>query len=478
MSVAEAVEHLLSTATPEEQKYWKPQLHDFEKLAARFMEQKDKNEFIHWDEIQPPTKEIMKNYSELSDIDENKLKEYLNKLVVIKLNGGLGTSMGCVGPKSIIAAHDGKSFLDLTVEQIAHLNHKYQTKIPLVLMNSFSTHKDTQKIIEKYQSNPDVVILTFMQSQYPRISQADFLPLAKSLHDDDDKWYPPGHGDFFNSFKNSGLLKTLIDQGKSIGFVSNIDNLGALVDDKILSFMLNNGPDFAMEVTPKTRNDVKGGTIISYRGNSKLLEIAQVPPEHRAEFESIKKFKIFNTNNIWLNLPNVLSALEGNNFNNLDIIVNKKNINGVPLIQLETAIGASIQCFNKSCAIVVPRRRFLPVKTTNELFIVQSDMYTCENGTLTMNPKREFPELPEVRLGANFKKVGEYQERVPELPEITDLFNLTCVGDVSFGKNIVLKGTVIIIAEEGAKIHIPDGKVLENNVVLGSTDKLIVLPHN
>lgn len=42
----------------------------------------------------------------------------LGKLVVIKLNGGLGTSMGCHGPKSVIPVRSDLTFLDLTVQQI------------------------------------------------------------------------------------------------------------------------------------------------------------------------------------------------------------------------------------------------------------------------------------------------------------------------------------------------------------------------
>ena len=42
----------------------------------------------------------------------------LDKLVVLKLNGGLGTSMGCTGPKSLIRVRNEHTFLDLTVQQI------------------------------------------------------------------------------------------------------------------------------------------------------------------------------------------------------------------------------------------------------------------------------------------------------------------------------------------------------------------------
>jgi len=459
-----ALSKLLSTVPANERMIWEQQLNDFGSLHKRFQEVIKKSEFVDWSKIESPDTNLLRDYNKLPEntIDMSSLA---SRLVVIKLNGGLGTSMGCVGPKSVIAAHNGKTFLDLTVEQIANYNKLHNTSIPLVLMNSFSTHDETQKIIEKYT---DVRVLTFMQSQYPRIKQSDFLPVASTITSGGSAWYPPGHGDFYNSFRNSGLLDSLLKEGRDIAFISNVDNLGAIIDERLLGFMCANGPDFAMEVTAKTINDIKGGTIISYEGAPKLLEIAQVPPEHKSDFESVKQFKIFNTNNLWMNLHKVREAFDTDSFSNFDIIVNKKVADGVPVIQLETAIGAAIQCFKNSCAIEVPRSRFLPVKTTNELLLVQSDMFVCNNGTLSLSPLRAFNVLPDIRLGAKFKTVGEYLSRFGSIPKIIDLYHLTCVGDVSFGKNVELKGTVIITAQEGKQIHIEDNTVLENCVVINN----------
>ena len=66
--------------------------------------------------------------------------------------------------------------------------------------------------------------------------------------------------------------------------------------------MIDSQSEFIMEVTDKTKADVKGGTLIDYEGNIQLLEVAQVPSEHIEDFKSVRKFKIFNTNNLWLNL--------------------------------------------------------------------------------------------------------------------------------------------------------------------------------
>lgn len=145
-----------------------------------------------------------------------------------------------------------------------HLNKKYKVNVPLVLMNSFNTDEDTEKIIRKYKGL-QLTIYTFNQSCYPRINRDTLLPLATSseVEKNLDAWYPPGHGDFYSSFKESGLLEKFIETGREYCFISNIDNLGATIDLNILGLVLNTQntgrepPEFVMEVTGKTRADVK-----------------------------------------------------------------------------------------------------------------------------------------------------------------------------------------------------------------------------
>ena len=185
-----------------------------------------------------------------------------------------------------------------------------------------------------------------------------------------------------------------------------VDNLGATVDTSILRHMIDTKSEFLMEVTDKTKADIKGGTLIDYDGKIRLLKIAQVPTEHVEDFKSIKKFKIFNTNNLWVNLKAVKRVVEKQELD-LEIIVNVKTEEktGEKVIQLETAAGAAIKHFVNAHGINVPRSRFLPVKSSSDLFIVQSDLYTLNKGELTMNPKRVFSAVPIVKLGDHFKKV-------------------------------------------------------------------------
>ena len=298
-------------------------------------------------------------YANLSeDIDAS----ILNKIAVLKLNGGLGTTMGMGGlPKSALEVRDGMTFLDLSVRQIEHLNEQYKVNVPFILMNSFNTDEDTQRIIQKY-ANHNIQILTFNQSRHPRINKDSLLPVPRSATSDKSQWYPPGHGDIFDALSNSGLLDKLIDAGKEYIFVSNVDNLGADVDLRILGHLVESQTEFLMELTDKTKADVKGGTIIDYNGHVRLLEIAQVPKEHVEDFKSIRKFKYFNTNSVYISLPAIKRIMEEEEGFELDIIVNNKTADdGTGVIQLETAVGAAIKHFKNAHGVNVPRSRFLPV---------------------------------------------------------------------------------------------------------------------
>ncbi|KAK7305639.1 hypothetical protein VNO77_43546 [Canavalia gladiata] len=440
----------------------------FISLVGRYLS--GEAQHVEWSKIQTPTDEVVVPYDSLEPTPEgsSEVKNLLDKLVVLKLNGGLGTTMGCTGPKSVIEVRDGLTFLDLIVIQIENLNSKYGSNVPLLLMNSFNTHDDTQKIVEKYKSS-NIEIHTFNQSQYPRLVVDDFLPLPSKGQTGRDGWYPPGHGDVFPSLLNSGKLDALLSQGKEYVFVANSDNLGAVVDLKILNHLIQHKNEYCMEVTPKTLADVKGGTLISYEGRVQLLEIAQVPDEHVSEFKSIEKFKIFNTNNLWVNLKAVKRLVEADALK-MEIIPNPKEVDGVKVLQLETAAGAAIRFFDKAIGINVPRSRFLPVKATSDLLLVQSDLYTLQDGFVVRNPARANPENPSIELGPEFKKVSNFLSRFKSIPSIVELDSLKVAGDVWFGAGVILKGKVSIVAKPGAKLEIPDRAVIANKEINGPGD--------
>lgn len=314
-------------------------------------------------------------------------------------------------------------FIDLTIRQIEvqffaiyrpvsdsnfllpqYLNEMLDTKVPLILMNSFNTDEETRKMIQKYLDK-GVDIKCFMQSKFPRINAETLLPIPTSWDGSDEEWYPPGHGDMYLSLKSSGLLDELLAAGKEYIFVSNADNLGATVDFRILNYIDSTKCEFLMEVTDKTKADIKGGTLMEYEDKLMLLEVAQVPENHLDEFRSLKKFMIFNTNNLWISLNAIKKVTDFEDLE-LEVIPNPKDMNtGLKVLQLETAVGAAIKYFKSAQGVKVLRSRFLPVKTTNDLFLITSDLYSLEHGTLKSNPNRVFPNAPVIKLGEHFKKV-------------------------------------------------------------------------
>ena len=199
----------------------------------------------------------------------------------------------------------------------------------------------------------------------------------------------------------------MIKEGREVCFMSNIDNLGAIVDFNILKSFMHQQNEFIMEVTDKTRADVKGGTLIQYEGKLRLLEAAQVPKGHEEDFKSVKKFNVFNTNNLWISMPAIKNVIENESLE-MEIIVNPKALDGgVNVIQLETAVGAAMKCFDKGRGINVPRSRFLPVKKTSDLLLIMSNLYALNHGFLSMSPERMFQSTPLIKLGdQNFKKVN------------------------------------------------------------------------
>nr|CAD2198412.1 unnamed protein product [Meloidogyne enterolobii] len=467
------LDRLLKTAPANKAEDWKKEFANFKSLFVRFLRART---VIDWKEVRPLQEELIIPYAQLNMVRGQKeiVRELLSSLVVVKLNGGLGTSMGCKGPKSMISVRNDLTFLDLTLQQIQNLNREYDVSVPLVLMNSFNTDEDTQKLLKKY-TNVHVEVHSFPQSKYPRIDRESYVPIARSVDDNDiECWYPPGHGNFYESFLASGLLDIFLGQGKKYVFLSNIDNLGATVDPNILNYMTNRDSEFIMEVTDKTRADVKGGTLIEYEGRLMLLEIAQVPPDYVDEFKSVNKFRIFNTNNLWANLEAIKRVVTAGELD-IEVIVNPKHLDrGVDVIQLETAAGAAVKCFKNACGINVPRSRFLPVKKTSDLLLLMSNLYDIENGYVTLSSLRSFPTTPLVKLGSSFDKVKEFSKRFQGIPDLLELDHLTVSGDVWFGRDVTLKGTVIIIANYGDRIDIPAGTVLENKIVSGN---LRILDH-
>ena len=359
--------------------------------------------------------------SELGEGDPSAIE----RVVVLKLNGGLGTSMGMTKAKSLLEVKDGHTFLDVIARQILHLRERHEADIPLILMNSFATRADTLAALERYPDlNVDDLPLDFLQGKVPKLRADDFSP-EEWPEDPSLEWAPPGHGDVFPSLAATGLLSELLERGYEYLFLSNSDNLGATLDPRILGWLAAEGLPFVSEVVDRTESDRKGGHLARRRSDGGLLlrETAQVPDEDQEAFEDITIHRYFNANNIWVSLRALDDKLrEGDGVLELPMIVNRKTVDPTDssspeVVQLETAMGAAIGVFDGAAAVHVPRDRFVPVKKTNDLLVVRSDAYVLhDDWTVRLTPKREGVS-PHVELDSDhFKLIRDFERRFAQGP--------------------------------------------------------------
>jgi len=398
---------------------------------------------------------------ELPDADGSALE----RVVVLKLNGGLGTSMGMTKAKSLLEVKEGHTFLDVIARQVLHLRAQHDAAIPLLLMNSFATRDDTLAALENYpELEIDGLPLDFVQGKVPKLL-ADSLEPVSWPAEPTLEWAPPGHGDVFTSLATSGMLTILIERGYEYVFLSNSDNLGAVLEPRILDWFVREQLPFLSEVVDRTEGDRKGGHLARRRdgGGLVLRETAQVPTEDQAAFEDVERHRFFNCNSIWVNLRALERTLEERDgVLGLPMIVNRKTVDPTDpsspeVFQLETAMGAAIGVFEGAGAVHVPRSRFAPVKTTSHLLVVRSDAYElADDWTVRLAPSRE--AAPLVELSDEFKLLRDFEDRFPAgPPSLVEAERLEVEGDVRFGAGVIVRGRVRV---EGPA-SIPDGAVLE-----------------
>lgn len=376
----------------------------------------------------------------------------LGKCAVIKLNGGLGTSMGLVGPKSLLAVRQGVTFLDLMVRQILDLRAASGQPVRLLLMNSFSTSADTLAHLARYRAEglAEASEVELMQNMIPKIDAETLAPVSWP-HDPDLEWCPPGHGDVYPALVGSGWLDRLLEEGVTYAFVSNSDNLGAVMDPLILGFFARSGAPFLMEVTRRTAADRKGGHLARRKSDGRLLlrEVAQCPDADLHAFQDISRHQYFNTNSLWLRLDLLKEQLAADQgVLPLPMIRNRKTVDPrdkeSPLVyQLECAMGAAIECFEGAMAIDVPRSRFAPVKTTGDLLALRSDAYeVLDNGQVRLAASRA-GEPPVISLSDEYKLVDSLDEL--GVPSLLKCRSLTVDGRVHFEPGVVIKGDASFI---------------------------------
>jgi UDP-N-acetylglucosamine pyrophosphorylase len=397
--------------------------------------------------------------------------ELLNETAVLKLNGGLGTGMGLERAKSLLTVHDGLSFLDLIVRQVLHFR-KVSGHMRFLLMNSFSTSADTREALAKYPELGDFADIELLQNKTPKVDVKTLRPVEWEK-DRELEWCPPGHGDLYAVLATGGTLERLLADGIRYVFVSNSDNLGATLDVALLTWFADSGAPFMMEVTARTPSDRKGGHL-ALRGDQFLLrESAQCPEADMDAFQDIAKHRFFNTNNLWLRLDHLRDALQAaDGALPLPLIRNKKTVDprdkkSPEVFQLETAMGAAIECFHGSCAVDVPRSRFAPVKTTADLLTLRSDAYDIRHdGTAALVPERKgIP--PRVELDHHYKLVDGLEAALAGgVPSLKGCETLWVKGEVRFNSDVIVQGVVTIENPTHEPLPVPAGIHYNTHLIL------------
>jgi UTP--glucose-1-phosphate uridylyltransferase len=223
-----------------------------------------------------------------------------------------------------------------------------------------------------------------------------------------------------------------------------------------------------MEVVRGTEAERKGGHLARRRADGQIVlrESAQIAPGDEESFRDYRHWRYYNTNNLWVDLGALEEKLEETGgVLNLSLIVNHKTVDprdpdSTPVVQLENAMGSAIQSFRGARLLCVPRTRFVPVKTTNDLLALRSDVYTINDGMIVWPVPERVGDLPFVDLDSRYYKVlDEFDARFPfGPPSLREAERLVVHGDVTFGAGVVTRGDVELDTDEPLRIE--DGTVL------------------
>ena len=412
-------------------------------------------------EISPASSVV--DYENLPQSDEFDA-ELLSQTVTIKLNGGLGTSMGLEKVKSLLEVRPGVAFLDLMARQILSLREKTQGQIKFLLMNSQASSGETADYLQ--QSVPEIgdpADLELLQNWAPKLERETLEPVSHPSNPELE-WCPPGHADVYTTLVGSGWLDRLLESGVKFAFISNSDNLGAILDPTLLSYFAKGEAPFLMEVTRRTAADKKGGHLATRKSDGQLLlrEVAQCPEEDLESFQDIQRHQFFNTNNIWVNLEELKRVLaENGGVLKLPVICNSKTVDPrdsstTPVFQLEQAMGAAVECFSGAAAVNVPRSRFAPVKGTVDLFALRSDAYEVgADGSVSLAASRN-GKPPIVKFSDHYKLVDSLESLGQ--PSLIEAEELTVNGLVRFAEGVRIFGKVSFTntSSEVREIHAGD----------------------
>lgn len=400
-------------------------------------------------------------------IDHDQAVHAFAKTAFLKLNGGLGTSMGLEAAKSLLPVRRHKArrmrFIDIILGQVVTARQRLNVSLPLTFMNSFRTAKDTQKVLRRSRTfHQDDIPVSIVQHQEPKIETETGMPVEHP-ENPELEWCPPGHGDLYSTIWESGLLDDLEAKGFKYLFISNSDNLGARPSRTLAQYFENSGAPFMVEVARRTEADRKGGHFVRdrYTGRLVLREMTQVEDSDKAFAQDIARHPYFNTNSIWVRIDALKAKLaKYDGVLPLPVIRNYKTVDPTdpgttPVVQLETAMGAAIGLFDGALCVQVDRMRFLPVKTTDDLFIMRSDRFHLTDSYEMEDGNYLFPavDLDE----RYYRNINDFNERFPySVPSLAAANSVTIHGDWTFGQNVSFYGDAVL-EDRGRPSYVPNG---------------------
>ncbi|MCL1800434.1 MAG: UTP--glucose-1-phosphate uridylyltransferase [Promicromonosporaceae bacterium] len=406
----------------------------------------------------------------------------LGQTAIVKLNGGLGTSMGMKKAKSLLPVKWGPlpgvgeeievmlTFLDIIAGQVLSARAATGAELPVIFLNSFRTREDTHTALAKFpELAVDGLPEDIVQNKEPKLSAVDLTPISWPANPELE-WCPPGHGDLYPAMAAAGLVNQLLTAGYRYLFVSNADNLGATPDPRVAGWFAASGAPYAAEMCLKTPADVKGGQLVIRKSDGQLIqrETAQTHPDDMAISLDPTRHRYFHTNNLWFDLEALNTELERTGgVLDLPLLRNEKTVDpsdptSPKVIQIESAMGAAIRVFPGAAAVEVPRERFLPVKTTNDLTLLRSDVYELTPGYYV----RAVTEPPVVELDGHYQTIADFDARFANgVPSLKNATLLRVFGDVHFGKHTVMTGDTVITATS-TSAQVPDNTRLSGAVVI------------
>lgn len=411
------------------------------------------------------------------DVSPEQQRAALSQTVMIKLNGGLGTTMGMDRAKSLLEVREGLSFLDIIARQLVHARQTAGVALPLMLMDSFRTHDDTLAALAAYPGMAvDDLPLDFLQHQEPKLL-VDTLEPVEWPADPALEWCPPGHGDIYVALQTTGLVDELIARGYRYANTSNADNLGAAPDGRIAGWFAASGAPYAPELCRRTPADRKGGHLGRRRSDGRIIlrDTAQTPEQDMRWFTDEERHPYAHTNNLWFDLVALRDALAvRDGIPGLPLIRNRKHVDPTDkdspeVYQIECALGAVVELFEDPAPVLVERSRFLPVKTTDDLLLLRSDAYDLgADHRLRLVPEKACLVTLDPH---HYRRIADFEARFPAgAPSLKGAERLDVAGDWTFGAGVVVTGDVRL-ADPGRPVTVPDGADLADVATADQEEK-------